>query len=109
MLMMMGAGIAPLACFSSIAGFGLWCVVAGIAMAPALIMQSMLVAKSVRAEYSTEGFTWSATGLLAGIGLGLTGGGALLELARSPAVFGTAAGLSVAAGVLALRLVRVKS
>jgi predicted MFS family arabinose efflux permease len=80
-------------------------VPAGIAMAPALIMQSMLVAKISRPEHSTEAFTWSSTGLLTGVGLGLTLGGALLEFAASPAVFATAAALSLAAGALALPLV----
>jgi MFS family permease len=109
MLALMGAGVAPLALLADGWSFALWCVPAGIAMAPALIMQSMLVAKIARGQHATEAFTWSATGLLAGVGLGLTGGGALLEIVRSPAVFGTAAGLSIAAGALAVRLVRVKS
>jgi predicted MFS family arabinose efflux permease len=78
-------------------------------MAPALIMQSMLVAKNSRPEHSTEAFTWSSTSLLAGVGLGLTLGGALLELAASPAVFAAAAALSLGAGGLALVLVRLKS
>jgi len=108
-LALMGLGVAPLALLTPLWAFGIWCVAAGIVMAPALIMQAMLVAKIARAEHSTEAFTWSSTGLLAGVGLGLTGGGALLEYARSPAVFATAAALSVAAGVLALWLVRVRS
>ncbi len=108
-LALMGLGVAPLALLTPLWTFGIWCVAAGIVMAPALIMQAMLVAKIARAEHSTEAFTWSSTGLLAGVGLGLTGGGALLEFARSPAVFATAAALSVAAGVLALWLVRVRS
>ena len=77
-------------------------------MAPALIMQSMLVAGNSRPEHSTEAFTWSSTGLLAGVGAGLTIGGALLEHAKSPAVFAAAALLSVAAGFLALPLVRTR-
>jgi MFS family permease len=108
MLGMMGLGIAPLALFASVTAFGLWCLLAGVAMAPALIMQSMLVAKGARPEHSTEAFTWSSTGLLAGVGLGLTLGGVLLEYAKSPAVFAAAAALSLAAGVLALPLVRVR-
>jgi MFS family permease len=109
MLGLMGLGVAPLALLPASWAFGLWCVAAGIAMAPALIMQSMLVAGSARPEHSTEAFTWSSTGLLAGVGLGLTLGGALLEHAKSPAVFTAAAALSVAAGLLALLLVKVKS
>jgi predicted MFS family arabinose efflux permease len=109
MLAIMGLGVAPLALLSSLWFFALWCVAAGIAMAPALIMQSMLVAKSSRPEHSTEAFTWSSSGLLAGVGLGLTLGGALLEIAASPVVFGAAAALSLAAGGLAWVLVRLKS
>ena len=109
MLAVMGLGIAPLALLASPWTFALWCLAAGIAMAPALIMQSMLVAKSARPEHSTEAFTWSSTGLLAGVGLGLTLGGALLEYAKSPAVFAAAAVLSLAAGALALLLVKTRS
>lgn len=109
MLTVMGLGIAPLALLSSPWTFSLWCLPAGVAMAPALIMQSMLVAKSSRPEHSTEAFTWSSTALLAGVGLGLTLGGTLLEYAKSPAVFAAAAALSLAAGGLALPLVKPKS
>jgi MFS family permease len=106
MLGVMGICILPLAVLPSLWGFSTWCLGAGIAMAPALIIQSMLVASCSRPEFSTEAFTWSSTGLLAGVGLGLTGGGAILEHAKSPAVFFAAAALSIAAGLLALRLVR---
>lgn len=108
MLAIMGLGVAPLACLADLRVFGFWCLAAGIAMAPALIMQSMLVAKNSRPEYSTEAFTWSSTGLLAGVGLGLTLGGAILEYQKSPAVFAAAAALSIAAGLLAVCLVRAK-
>ena len=106
MLTMMGLGIIPLAVASNAWLFGAWCLLAGIAMAPALIMQSMLVAKSARSDQATEAFTWSSTGLLAGVGLGLTLGGAMLESTRSAAVFAAAAALSILAGALALGLVR---
>jgi predicted MFS family arabinose efflux permease len=109
MLALMGLGVAPLAWFASLWSFGPWCLIAGVAMAPALIMQSMLVAKISRSEHATEAFTWSTTALLAGVGLGLTGGGALLSQWRSPAVFGAAAALSIFAGALATRLVRLKT
>lgn len=109
MLALMGLGVVPLALFSSEWGFAACCIVAGIAMAPALIIQSMLVARNSRPEHSTEAFTWSSTGLLAGVGLGLTLGGALLEVAKSPAVFATAAALSVVAGLAASLLVKPKN
>ena len=108
-LAVMGAGVAPLALLSQRWAFALWCLAAGVVMAPALIMQAMLVAKIARAEHSTEAFTWSSTSLLAGVGLGLTGGGALLEYAHSPAVFAAAATMSLAAGALAVGLLKVKN
>jgi MFS family permease len=107
-LVLMGLGIAPMTLLAPVWAFGLWCVAAGILMAPALIMQSMLVAKISPTAHSTEAFTWSSTSLLAGVGLGLTGGGMLLEYARSPAVFAAAAAVSIAAGALALRLVKTR-
>jgi predicted MFS family arabinose efflux permease len=54
-------------------------VVAGIAIAPALIIQSMLVTKTARPEHSTEAFTWTTSALLAGVGIGLAAGGVMLE------------------------------
>jgi len=46
-------------------------------MAPALIIQSILVAKTAKAEHATEAFTWSTSALLGGVGIGLALGGAL--------------------------------
>jgi hypothetical protein len=109
MLALMGLCVGPLALLSSAWAFGLWCLVAGVAMAPALIMQSMLVAGNSRPEHSTEAFTWATTGLLAGVALGLTAGGALLEVAKSPAVFAAAAALALAAGAVALPLVKTRN
>ncbi len=108
-LVLMGLGIAPLMLLTPVWAFGLWCIAAGVVMAPALIMQAMLVAKIARFSHATEAFTWSSTGLLAGVGLGLTAGGQLLEHARSPAVFAAAGAISIAAGALALQLVRTSS
>ena len=109
MLALMGLCVGPLALWSGAWAFSFWCLVAGVAMAPALIMQSMLVARNSRPEHSTEAFTWSTTGLLAGVGLGLTAGGLLLEFARSPAVFAAAAALSLLAGAMALLLVKTRN
>lgn len=97
----MGLGIAPLALVSQPLLFALWCVVAGIAMTPTLIIQATLVAKSVRKEHATEGFTWSATALLAGVGLGLAGGGLLLEHAAVSTLFAVATLVCIAGALLA--------
>src|SRR5258706_9622139 len=70
-LAIMGLGIAPLTFFSQDWAFALWCLPAGLAMSPALIMQAMLVAKLSRPQHPTEAFTWSSTARLAGVGVGL--------------------------------------
>jgi predicted MFS family arabinose efflux permease len=77
-----------------------WSLVAGIAIAPALIIQSMLVAKTARPEHSTEAFTWTTSALLAGVGIGLAVGGMMLERLPSSATLaaGAAASLAAAAG-----------
>jgi MFS family permease len=106
-LAIMGLSIAPLAFLAADWAFALWCLPAGLAMAPALIMQAMLVAKLSRPDQSTEAFTWSTTALLTGVSAGLALGGFLLEWGRSPAALGAAALLGLAASVLALKLVRL--
>jgi predicted MFS family arabinose efflux permease len=66
-------------------------------MAPALIIQSMLAAKLARSEHSTEAFTWTTSALLAGVGIGLATGGALLERFPSQAALAAAAGAALIA------------
>src|SRR5678809_899468 len=68
LLGLMGAGLALLSLASHPMMFALIGFAAGIVMAPVLIVQSMLVAKSVRADHTAEAFTWSASALLAGVG-----------------------------------------
>lgn len=106
MLALMGAGLSVLAFPWGPWAFALWSAFAGVVMAPALIIQSMLVAKTARAEQMTEAFTWSTSALLAGVGIGVAGGGALLEVARSPAALlaaGVAAFLASGAALLLRR------
>lgn len=101
MLLLMGAGLAGLAYVANAVAFTLLGVFAGIVMAPALIIQSMLVAKTAPAQYATEAFTWSTSCLLTGVGFGLAVGGLILERATSSAVLTTAGIVSVGAAVLA--------
>ena len=82
--------------------FAPWAALAGIAMAPALIIQSMLAARISRAEHSTEAFTWVTSALLAGVGIGLAAGGALLEVLPSNAAFAAGACAAFLAALLAL-------
>lgn len=104
-LAVMGAGLLVLGALSwPPVVFGALCVFAGIVMAPALIIQSMLVAKVARPEQMTEAFTWSTSALLGGVGLGMAIGGALVELWRAPVAFlaAGAAAIIAAAGAFSL-------
>jgi len=82
--------------------FAPWAALAGVAMAPALIIQSMLAARISRAEHATEAFTWVTSALLAGVGIGLAAGGVLLEIWPSSAAFAAGAGAALLAALLAL-------
>jgi hypothetical protein len=99
---LMAAGLAVLTLPWSPLPFALWCVLAGIAMAPALIIQSMLAAKIARPEHATEAFTWITSALLSGVGIGLAAGGALLEVFPSTAALAAAACAALLATLLAL-------
>jgi MFS family permease len=101
MLALMGVGLLVLALPWGPWAFALWSVFAGVVMAPALIIQSVLVAKTARAEHMTEAFTWSASALLSGVGVGMAVGGVLLEHVRSPAVLATGAGAALLAAAAA--------
>jgi hypothetical protein len=96
-LAIMGAGLAVLAMPWTLIMFGLLCILAGVVMAPALIIQSMLVAKTAKAEHTTEAFTWSTSALLAGVGLGMALGGIAAEAWHSPAAFAAAAAAALSA------------
>jgi predicted MFS family arabinose efflux permease len=96
-LTLMGAGLLVLALPWATWAFATCCVFAGVVMAPALIIQSMLVAKTARAEHVTEAFTWSASALLSGVGMGVAAGGVLLEYFQSPAVLAAGAGAALLA------------
>lgn len=101
MLALMGAGLAVLALPWQPWTFALWSVLAGVVMAPALIVQTMLVAKTSRPERTAEAFTWSASALLSGVGIGLAAGGGLLEFYRSAAALAAAAVSALAAAFAA--------
>jgi hypothetical protein len=62
----------------------------------------MLAAKIARAEHATEAFTWTTSALLAGVGIGLAAGGALLEWLPSSAAFAAGACAALAAALIAL-------
>jgi MFS family permease len=106
MLLLMGIGIAALSLIGNAVLFVALGIVAGIVMAPALIIQSMLVAKTAPPQYATEAFTWSTSCLLTGVGLGLATGGLVLERASAAAVFGAGGAVSLGAAALAYTSLR---
>jgi len=101
MLLLMGIGVAALGLVPNVAVFTALGIIAGVVMAPALIIQSMLVAKTAPARYATEAFTWSTSCLLTGVGIGLATGGLILERASSAAVFAAAGLVAMGAAGLA--------
>ena len=89
----------------------IWCfamvsIAAGVIMAPTLTIQSMLVARTASPEHMTEAFTWSSTGLLAGVGIGMAAGGWLVERWNSNAAFIAGAIAAICAGTLAAAWLR---
>ena len=76
------------------AGAGLLAVVAfvaGLCIAPALTIVTLLVSSYAPSRYATEAFTWSATCIVSGIGAGNALGGYLIEHFGSSATFATSA------------------
>jgi len=101
-LCIMGAGVALLALPMHAWLFAVVSVAAGIVMAPALTIQTMLVARIASPQHVTEAFTWSTTALLAGVGIGIAAGGWLIERWGSSATFIAAALAALGAGALAV-------
>jgi predicted MFS family arabinose efflux permease len=106
MLAIMGLGLLPLALPWSLWSFAVFSTIGGVVMAPALIIQSTLVAKTARPEQTTEAFTWSTSALLAGVGLGMALGGVLAQSWGSPAAFAAAGAAALVAAAGALQLAR---
>lgn len=104
----LGVLVLPLAAHAVIASAG-WLAVAGFAaglcIAPALTMVTMLISFHAPVRYATEAFTWSATCIVSGIGAGNALGGVLLERMDPATVFAcsAAAALMAAGCALALR------
>ncbi len=80
--------------------------VAGVLIAPAMTMVSLLVAELAPPEYATEAFTWSTTAIVIGIGTGMAVAGTLAERFGTSSTFALAAATAAAASVLAIGLRR---
>jgi hypothetical protein len=75
-------------------------------MAPPLIIQSTMVAKTMPTSQMAEAFTWVTTAMLCGVGIGFAFGGAVAEFRGSDAVFMLAAGISILMGAAARGILR---
>ena len=78
---------------------------AGLLIAPSMTGMTLLVSRHTPPAYVTEAFTWSATAIVTGIGVGMAAGGALVERFGAPSavVLCCASALTAAALSLALR------
>ena len=77
---------------------------AGLCIAPALTIVSLLVSSYAPARYATEAFTWSATCIVSGIGAGNALGGFMLERFGVSVVFATSAATALLAAACASML-----
>jgi len=105
-LVIMGASIAPLAFIANPYALSAVALVSGITMAPPLIIQSTMVAKTMPTSQMAEAFTWVTTAMLCGVGIGFAFGGAVAETRGSDAVFLLAAGISILMGTAARSMLR---
>lgn len=99
--------VLPLALHAIIGGAGWLALVAflaGLCIAPALTVVTMLISSYAPARYATEAFTWSSTCIVSGIGAGNAVGGVLLEQFNAAAVFGTSATVALLAAGCAMLL-----
>jgi MFS family permease len=96
--------IAVHALISAAGWLALAAFVAGLCIAPALTIVSLLVSTYAPARYATEAFTWSATCIVSGIGAGNAIGGYLLERFGPTFAFGTSALVAVLAAASAMSL-----
>jgi len=84
--------------------FALTAFVAGLAIAPTLTAQTILVSRIAPAKHATEAFTWSSLFIVSGIGAGMAVGGALFETLPLGQVFAIGAAVVLAMSLLALAL-----
>lgn len=90
----LGVLVLPLAAHAVIVSAG-WLALAGFAaglcIAPALTMVTILISSHAPVRYATEAFTWSATCIVSGIAAGNALGGVLLERVNPATVFACSA------------------
>ncbi|MDX8153001.1 MFS transporter [Patulibacter brassicae] len=104
LLVVLGVAHAALALAGSMATLAVALLLAGLALAPAMIVGLGLLSDAAPPGRLTEASTWLATGLGVGIALGAAAGGALVDAHAAWAAFGLGApGLLVAAWLVRAR------
>ena len=101
--------VLPLAASAAVTSAGLLALVAfvaGLCVAPAFTIVTLLIASYAPPSYATEAFTWSATCIVSGIGVGNALGGVLLERYDAAVVFGASGAAALLAAGCALTLRR---
>src|SRR5205823_9713984 len=81
---------------------------AGLMIAPALTVLSLLVTQHAPARYATEAFTWMSTCIVIGVGAGMAVGGQLVETVGPWAAFASAGAAGVVAALVSSPLQRRK-
>ncbi|HZQ62182.1 MAG TPA: MFS transporter [Casimicrobiaceae bacterium] len=76
-------------------------LVSGLMVAPSFTIVSMLVSQHAPARYATEAFTWSSTGIVAGIGAGMAAGGTIIERVGPASAFVLSAAAMLVAALIA--------
>jgi predicted MFS family arabinose efflux permease len=83
----------------ALAGF-----LAGLCVAPAFTVVTLLVSSYAPARYATEAFTWSTTCIVSGIGAGNALGGVIIERFGPAGAFAASATAAALAAACALAL-----
>lgn len=79
---------------------------AGVLIAPALTLVSVLVSDLAPSQYATEAFTWSGTAIVTGLGAGTALAGALIERFGVASAFVAAVASALGGAALASALAR---
>ena len=105
-LVIMGASIVPMAFITNPLLLAIAAIVSGLTMAPPLIIQSTIVAKTTPSLQMAEAFTWVTTAMLCGVGLGFAFGGMVAEARGAAGAFLLGAAITIAVGAAAKPLLQ---
>ena len=84
--------------------FAIVAFIAGLAIAPALTAQTLLVTRIAPPRYATEAFTWSSTFIVTGLGIGMAVGGTIAETLHPKAPFLLAGAIITLMSLLSLMM-----